>query len=157
MATWACLNIQGCVAVPSGPSQLPVPSTAVLSLGLSSQPHIPAPIPCSYQWLRVSGWSAQGGRRDYQHVSHSVPPATDELLYSFPSLQSSSPSGKGSTPGVGTSLPLQHLPRGAGPDPLLLLLSLFFFFFPLDPIQLRGGPSRSFKCLSSSASLMCVL
>ena len=56
--------------------------TAVLSLGLPSKHHIPAPSPHAHWRTAVSGWGMQGCGKDHLCRSHSVLPATDRLLHS---------------------------------------------------------------------------
>ena len=76
-------------------SSLPSPQTvfsqptAVLSTGLLSKPNIPAPCPCMHQWTHLSGLGMQGCGMDHLCRSHSVQPATDQLLHSLSSPQSS--------------------------------------------------------------------
>ena len=53
--------------------------TAVLSLRPLSKLHIPAPSPCC---THLSGWDMQGCVKDHLCKSHSVLPATDQLLRS---------------------------------------------------------------------------
>ena len=67
------------------PQAVSLQRTAVLSLGLLSKPHVPAPSP----WARVSVWDMQGCGLDPLCRSHSVLPATDRLLHSPLSPQSS--------------------------------------------------------------------
>ena len=58
--------------------------TAVLSPGLLSKPHVPAPNPCPHQRTHVLGWGTQGFGMDHVHRSQSVLPAIDWSLYSPP-------------------------------------------------------------------------
>ena len=62
------------------PQAVSVQPKAVLSLGLLSKHHIPAPSPYQQWQTPVSGWGAQGCDIDYLCKSHSVLPATDQLL-----------------------------------------------------------------------------
>ena len=43
----------------------------------------PAPSPCPYQWMRVSGWGAEGGGLDSLCRSPSVPPAQQTNCCTF--------------------------------------------------------------------------
>ena len=56
---------------------------AVLSLGLSSKPWVPAPSPGLYQMdTPISSWGLQGGGRDHLYRSLSVLPTANQLLLS---------------------------------------------------------------------------
>lgn len=143
-------NLCSCGALPSAPPGCFRIANVVLSLDLFSKFHVLVPNPHLYWWYGVSGQGTQSSGRDNQCVSYSVPPTTDQLFCSLPSLQSSFPipddlhASNRTSLGVGTSLPLQHSPSRAGPD-LLPLLSFFlcFFFFILPcyveiPLVLSG-------------------
>ena len=104
--------------------------TAVLSPGLLSKPHVPAPRPCLHWQTHVSSWDMQSCDLDPLCRSHSVLPATDWLLHSplrsqsSPSVPADLPAGEGASPDAGTCSLLQLPPRGVGPV-LLPLLSFF--------------------------------
>ena len=130
--------------------------TAVPSVGLLFKLHIPAPSPRAHQQTPISGWGTHGCGMNHLCRSHSILPATDQLLGSPPSPQNS--------PSVPADLPLVRgfpqmreppylqLPtRSVGP---ILLPLLFLFpssFFP--PTWLHGDLSCSFRCSKLSASI----
>ena len=66
------------------PQAVSLQPTAVLSPGLLSKPHVPTPRPCAHQWTLISGRGMQGCGTDCLCRSHSVLPATDQLLHSLP-------------------------------------------------------------------------
>ena len=69
--------------VTSLPSPLAVSSqpTAVLPLGLFSNPHVPALRPHVHRWTHVPLWDAQGCGTDHLCRSYSVLSATDQLFH----------------------------------------------------------------------------
>ena len=77
-------------------SSLPSPqavcmqSTAVLSPGPLSKPHIPAPNPCQHWWTPILGWGMQSCGTGHLCKSCSVLPATDQLLH-FPPVVPEAP------------------------------------------------------------------
>ena len=62
------------------PQAMPSQPTAVLSLGLLSNPHVLATSLCPHLWTHLSGWTVHGCGKDHLCKSHTVLPATDKLL-----------------------------------------------------------------------------
>ena len=141
------------------PQAVSLQPTAVPSLGLLSKPHVPAPRPCAHQRTPISGWGSQGCGTDHLCRSHSVLPATDQLLHSPPTAaeapilsQLMSPLERVFPRCGNLSSPSAPSHQGRRSCPTSSPLP-FPFFFPLSCLVMQG----SFRCPRSSAGVQAVL
>ena len=125
----------------------PLQLTAVLSLGLFSKLHFPAPRFCMHQWTHLSGWDMQS------HLcrSHSVQFSIDRMWCSPPTTPKAPFLSQLISQLVrGTSLLLQ-LPLPQGCRAWIASSALIYPVFFLSSYPVRGGLSCPFRYLISSA------